>query len=96
MDRPAAVLVRQVKSVNRNLEARVGFEPATAIGHTLLTHFTLRPIRQKRPKRQSEVHGGYTEQFHSYRSHPRPKREWLRSNYTGEISSVALDIRTCF
>jgi hypothetical protein len=30
---------------------------------TQLTHFTLRPMRQKRPKRQTEVHGGYTEHF---------------------------------
>ena len=28
---------------------------------TQLIHFTLRSIRQKRPKRQSGVHGGYTE-----------------------------------
>src|ERR1700704_2920891 len=40
---------------------RVGVVPTPAIGYTYLTHFTLRPIRQKRPKRQTEVHGGYTD-----------------------------------
>src|ERR1700694_4556751 len=40
---------------------RVGFEPTAAIGYTQVTHFTLRPIRQKRPKRQTEVHRRYTE-----------------------------------
>src|ERR1700676_805025 len=35
--------------------------PPAAIEYTQLTHFALRPIRQKRPKRQTEVHGRYTE-----------------------------------
>ena len=39
----------------------MGVEPASTIEDTQLTHFMLRPIRQKRPKCQTEVHGGYTE-----------------------------------